>query len=300
MDLLAEELGDLEAFEFDMTLFGFELEDEHEIEKDNFDLDSVLNDGKEPIVKRGDIWQLGNHRLMCGDATSEEDVHALTDNKKASMVWTDPPWNVDYGTSNNPKWKNGQDRQILNDSMSSEDFKDFLYKTFSNMKSVLVDGAMVYVVMSAQEWGSMMQVMEEASYHWSSTIIWNKDHFVLSRKDYHTKYEPIWYGWLDNEKRLNPLTDRNQSDVWDIDRPIASPEHLNMKPMELAARSIHNSSMKDDIIIDLFGGSGTTLIVSEQTGRCCNMMELDPKYCDVIIKRFEDYTSKKAVQINAG
>lgn len=299
VDLLAGELGELEELDFDMLPFGFE-NDYVETIEDGFDIKGALQNIEEPVSRRGDIWQLGRHRLMCGDATSEEDVNALINGKRAAMAWTDPPWNVDYGSSFNPKWRNGTDRRILNDSMDSSEFGEFLYKSFICMRNVLMDGAMVYAVMSAQEWGNIMKVMEEAGFHWPSTIIWNKDHFVLSRKDYHTKYEPMWYGWLGNEKRLCPLTDREQSDVWDIDRPISSPEHPTMKPVELVARSIRNSSRKDNLIIDFFGGSGTTLIAAEQTGRVCNMMELDPKYVDVICARYENITGTKAVRIREG
>jgi DNA modification methylase len=157
---------------------------------------------------------------------------------------------------------------------------------------------MVYVAMSAQEWGNMMHVMRETGFHWSSTIIWNKNKLVLSRKDYHTKYEPIWYGWQGDGARLYPLTDRQQSDVWDIDRPNNSPEHPTMKPVELIGRSIQNSSNQGDIVIDFFGGSGTTLIACEQLNRTCYMMELDPKYADVIIDRWEKYSGEKAVRVN--
>ena len=134
-----------------------------------------------------------------------------------------------------------------------------------------------------------MDTLNQNGYHWSSTIIWNKDHLVLSRKDYHTKYEPIWYGWKEGESRLHPLKDRKQSDVWDIDRPTRSDEHPTMKPIALCARAIINSSDKDDIVLDLFGGSGSTLIACEQTDRTCLMMELDPKYVDVIRKRYAQF-----------
>jgi DNA modification methylase len=174
----------------------------------------------------------------------------------------------------------------MNDKMSTEAFGDFLTKSFKAMASISAPGAMTYVVMSAQEWGNVMNALEFTGYHWSSTIIWYKDSLVLSRKDYHTQYEPIWYGWLDGEKRLCPLADRKQSVVWEIPRPKKSDEHPMMKPISLAGKAINNSSRKGDNVLDLFGGSGTTLIASEQTERKCYMMELDPKYCDVIVKRY--------------
>ena len=220
---------------------------------------------------------------MCGDST-KEDVSILMDGAKADMIFTDPPWNVNYGAQqNHPSWK---PRTIKNDSMSTEDFKDFLSGAFTNMSNHSKDGAMAYVVMSAQEWANVMLTMFEADFHWSSTIIWNKDRMVLSRKDYHTKYEPIWYGWKNGEARLHPLLDRKQTDVWDFDRPHRSDLHPTMKPIPLVAKAIINSSKYDNIVLDLFGGSGTTLIAAEQTDRCCYMMELDEKYADVIVNRY--------------
>lgn len=181
--------------------------------------------------------------------------------------------------------------------MSTEDFKEFMYNSFKAMNNASKAGCMTYVVMSAQEWGNMMLTLAENDYHWSSTIIWNKDQLVLSRKDYHTKYEPIWYGWKAGESRLCPLEDRKQCDVWDFERPKRSDEHPTMKPVPLVARAITNSSKKGNNVLDLFGGSGTTLIACEQTGRKCFMSELDPKYCDVIIQRWENLTGKKAVKL---
>lgn len=248
----------------------------------------------ETRCKLGDIWQLGNHRLMCGDSTSKSDVERLMDGQKADMAFTDPPWNVNYGAVKEGNAQGYKPRTILNDFMGTEDFKEFMFKAFSCLNFAQKDGAMTYVVMSAQEWGNMMLTLAQNDYHWSSTIIWNKDSLVLSRKDYHTKYEPIWYGWKEGT-RLCPLEDRKQSDVWDVARPKKSEEHPTMKPVELVERAINNSSKQGDIIIDLFGGSGTTLIASEQTKRSCRMMELDPKYCDVIISRWETLTGKKAV-----
>ena len=248
----------------------------------------------ETRCKLGDIWQLGNHRLMCGDSTSKSDVEQLMNGDKADMAFTDPPWNVNYGAVKEGNAQGYKPRTILNDFMGTEDFKEFMFKAFSSLNFAQKDGAMTYVVMSAQEWGNMMLTLAQNDYHWSSTIIWNKDTLVLSRKDYHTKYEPIWYGWKEGT-RLCPLEDRKQSDVWDVARPKKSEEHPTMKPVELVERAINNSSKQGDIIIDLFGGSGTTLIASEQTKRSCRMMELDPKFCDVIITRWETLTGKKAV-----
>jgi len=296
LDMLGAELKELDDMMFDMSQFGFEEWAEVEPEEDGFDVDAALEEITEPVSKLGDIWRLGRHRLMCGDAMDKPTVNALMDTSTADLVFTDPPWNVDYGASTNPKWKNGKDRQIMNDAMSTEQFAEFLNKAFAATHDICKEGCMVYVVMSAQEWGSMMKVMADTGYHWSSTIIWVKDSLVLSRKDYHTQYEPIWYGWKDGA-RMHPLVDRKQSDVWEIERPRRSDEHPTMKPIELMSRAMQNSSKSGDIVVDLFGGSGSTMIAAEQTNRCCCMMELDPKYTDVIIKRWETYTGEKAVGI---
>ena len=288
-ELLDSELGDI--LDIDMSEFGFDIEIEEE-EPDEI-IDDEVPQEVETRCKLGDIWQLGNHRLICGDSTSIEQIDRLMNGEYADMVFTDPPWNVSYGQENE-RWKQ---RSILNDSMSTEDFKEFMYNAFKAMNNASKAGCMTYVVMSAQEWGNMMLTLAENDYHWSSTIIWNKDQLVLSRKDYHTKYEPIWYGWKAGESRLCPLEDRKQCDVWDFERPKRSDEHPTMKPVPLVARAITNSSKKGNNVLDLFGGSGTTLIACEQTGRKCFMSELDPKYCDVIIQRWENLTGQKAVKL---
>lgn len=287
--LMSELLGDLQAADFDMELTGFsdkELSNLFEkmnptvAEDDDFDPEPAA----EVFAQRGDIWELGKHRLMCGDSTIQADVDVLMNGQRAHMMFTDPPWNVDYGANHNhPSWKA---RKILNDKMDTQDFNEFLTGAFACFKAVALPGAMLYAVMSAQEWGNIMQVLDEMNYHWSSTIIWAKDNFVMSMKDYHTRYEPIWYGWLADAPRLCQLEDRKQDDVWDIPRPRRSNEHPTMKPVELVVKAIINSSYTNDLIVDLFGGSGTTLVAAEQTGRVCNMMELDPKYVDVIVRRY--------------
>lgn len=291
-DLLGEELDSI--FDIDMSGFGFDLTEEEEAEIIE---DEVPEPPVEPKAKLGDIYQLGRHRLMCGDSTDKECVERLMGGERAELGFTDPPWNVNYGAVKEDNAQGYKPRTILNDFMGTEDFKEFMNKAFACFNLAQKDGAMTYVVMSAQEWGNMMLTLASNNYHWSSTIIWNKDSLVLSRKDYHTKYEPIWYGWKEGT-RLCPLEDRKQSDVWDVPRPKKSEEHPTMKPVELVARAIQNSSKQGNIVIDLFGGSGTTLIAAEQTGRRCRMMELDPKYVDVIIERWENFTGEKAVLLN--
>lgn len=292
MDLVFNELIELDELGFDVELTGFEMPEElPEVVDDDFDEDSVPD---EPRTKLGDMWQLGDHRLICGDSTDANVIERLMGGCLADMVFTDPPWNVNYGATDHPTWKS---RSILNDYMPTEDFKHFMESAFLCMNNASKEGAMTYVVMSAQEWGNLMLALAENDYHWSSTIIWAKDQLVLSRKDYHTQYEPIWYGWK-NGSRLHPLKDRKQSDVWQIARPKRSDEHPTMKPVELVARAISNSSNKGDNILDLFGGSGTTLVASEQLGRACFMCELDPHYVDVIINRWETLTGREAVLID--
>lgn len=298
MDLIEE----IDTGDFDLSLTGYSDADLKEIIDSltepwsgEIEEDDVPEPPEIPVTKLGDIWIMGQHRLMCGDTTDAGSVEKLMAGSQADFVFTDPPWNVNYGAIEKDNAQGYKPRTILNDSMGTAEFKDFMSRSFRNMNLHSKDGCMTYVVMSAQEWGSLMLAMAENGYHWSSTIIWNKDHAVLSRKDYHTKYEPIWYGWKEGKARLCPLVDRKQNDVWDINRPTKSEEHPTMKPVTLVARAITNSSRPGGLVLDLFGGSGTTLIAAEQTGRKCCMMELDPKYCDVIIQRWENLTGLKGV-----
>lgn len=290
-DSLAALLKDLDTESYNIELTGFDWDEAEKLMKTLEKEDNSKDDEyeievpEEPISKPGDVWKLGRHRLMCGDSTLKKDIDILTEGKTVEMIFTDPPWNVNYGATEHPSWKS---RQIKNDCMSTEDFKEFMEKSFTRMAEALVVGGMVYVVMSAQEWGSLMPALADNGFHWSSTIIWNKDRLVLSRKDYHTRYEPIWYGWKDGAPRIHPLTDRQQCDVWDIPRPSKSEEHPTMKPVELVQRAIENSSKRGNFVLDQFGGSGTTLIACENAGRTCFMMELDPKYVDVIVDRYVD------------
>ena len=290
MEKLRIEFESLQDMDFNLEMSGFDMDEIADIidaadaaavgEEDDFEPELP----EIPKSQLGDIYVLGRHRLMCGDSTKIDQVGQMMDGDKADIVFTDPPWNVNYGADqNHPSWK---PRTIINDFMGTEDFKTFMFEAFKCMNEHSKPGAMTYVVMSAQEWGNMMLTLLQNDYHWSSTIIWNKDHLVLSRKDYHTKYEPIWYGWKDGESRLCPLEDRKQADVWDIDRPTKSELHPTMKPVELVARALNNSSKINSTVLDLFGGSGTTLIAAEQTKRHCRMMELDPKYVDVIVNRY--------------
>jgi DNA modification methylase len=260
-----------------------EMEDtELEAEEDDFE---VLEDGIETDIVIGDLFEIGEHRLLCGDSTDSDAVAKLMNAEKADMVFTDPPWNVNYGAVKEGNPMGYKPRTILNDAMSTDDFKDFMGSAFSMMAMHSKKGCPTYVVMSAQEWGNLMLALHENGYHWSSTIIWNKSHLVMSRKDYHTKYEPIWYGWLDGAPRLCPIEDRKQSDVWDVDRPTKSELHPTTKPIELINIALKNSSKTGNLIMELFTGSGSTMVAAHQLKRKCYGMELDPKYCQVIIDR---------------
>jgi DNA modification methylase len=264
---------------------------EAKIAEDDFDVKAEAEAIDEPVTQPGDIWLIGRHRLICADCRDTGQVSRLMAGAKAKMVFTDPPWNVAYGESNHLSWKQ---RTIKNDNMSSDEFYAFLLAAFKSMASVSEPGCVLYCVMSAQEWGRLMLALEETGYHWSSTIIWAKDRFVLSRKDYNTQYEPIYYGWLGSAARLCKVGDEKQSDLWQFDRPTKSPDHPTTKPVALAAKAILNSSHEGDVVLDLFGGSGTTMLACEQTNRACFMSECEGKYCDIIARRMAQHWNSDA------
>ncbi|MDR1464348.1 MAG: DNA modification methylase [Oscillospiraceae bacterium] len=300
MELLRQLVADLQAAEADVTLTGldpFEVEEMFKqrqpgvVQEDEFDAEAEAEQIEQPKSRAGDVWLLGRHRLLCGDSLDQKQVARLMDGQKARLCFTDPPWNVDYGGADHPSYRR---RRILNDKMTQEDFFEFLTDGAKALAAACEPGAMCYLFMSAQEWGSAMSAMQRAGFHWSSTIIWVKDAHVMSRKDYHTRYEPIWYGWLGDAKALCHLADRKQNDVWEIPRPRVSEEHPMMKPVTLAGRAIQNSSRPGDIVLDLFGGSGTTLIACEQTGRTARLSELDPRYADCIVKRYIEWKKSDA------
>ena len=253
--------------------------------------DDEIPEVKESKVKRGDIWKLGEHKIMCGDSTSFDDVDKLMNGEKADMVFTDPPYNINYGTIKHPKFKV---RDIKNDNMSSNDFKIFVEGFVENIK-VFCDG-IVYCWSGQGKDGRIMFTVLDEKLHNSTTIIWNKDQFTLGRGKYQNKYEPCWFGWVNSGK--NFTNDRTLTNVWDFKRPQKSELHPTMKPIELCENALNHSSIKNQIILDLFLGSGSTLIAAEKLNRKCYGMELDEKYCDVIIERWEQFTGKKAEKIN--
>lgn len=253
------------------------------------------------VSKRGDIWVCGPHRIMCGDSTMAEDVDLLTGGvATVDMIFTDPPWNVNYGDVAKDNAQNYKKRTITNDNLTPEEWKKFVDGTVAQLYRASRPGAPIYLVMSAQEWGIVDPALRAIGFHWSSTIIWAKDRLVLSRKDYHTRYEPIFYGWNAKAPRLVRLLDRKQDDVWEIPRPSSSELHPTTKPVELIERALRNSSKTNDVVLDAFSGSGSTMIACERMTRRCVTMELEPVYVDVGVKRWQEYTGKKATHAATG
>lgn len=245
-------------------------------------------DEGETLSKRGEVYQLGNHRVMCGDATNPEDVEKLMGGVKADMVFTDPPYNVDYVGKTKDALK------IDNDKQDPQSFHQFLYMAFALMHENSKAGASIYVCHADTERVNFTDAFREAGWKVAQVIIWVKDKFVMGRQDYQWQHEPILYGWKEGIKHYFN-GGRTQTTVWTIDRPTASKEHPTMKPLRLIVNALTNSSKEEDIILDTFGGSGSgsTLIASEQTNRICYTMELDPKYCDVIRKRYENFINNR-------
>ena len=300
-ELLKLELAELKAADFDLELMGFtdkELEDLLNGDESGGGLtedDAIPEAPVDPVSRPGDLWILGNHRLLCGDSTILSDVERLMGGQLADMAFTDPPYNVDYGNSAKDKMR-GKDRRIMNDDLG-EGFFQFLYDACLNL--LLVTKGACYVCMSSSELHTLQKAWIKAGGKWSTFIIWAKNTFTLGRADYQRQYEPILYGWKQGTDHFW-CGDRDQSDIWNYNKPRVNDLHPTMKPVELVERAIKNSSKSRDIVLDLFGGSGTTLIASEKTGRQARLIELDPKFVDVIIKRWEDYTGQQAVREDDG
>ncbi len=300
-ELLRVELDALQEEGFDLDLTGFDadaladlLVGEEPVNEGNTDEDAVPEVGDAPMSQPGDVWQLGPHRLLCGDATRAESYAALLGDGKADMVFTDPPYNVNY--ANTPKDKlRGTHRAILNDNLG-ENFEAFLRAALTPMLAHCC-GA-IYIAMSSSELDTLQTAFRAAGGHWSTFIIWAKHTFTLGRADYQRQYEPILYGWPEGAQR-HWCGDRDQGDVWQIRKPQKNDLHPTMKPVELVERAIRNSSRPGAIVLDPFGGSGTTLIAAEKSGRIARLMELDPKYCDVIVRRWEDFTGGTATRVAA-
>lgn len=295
IDILSQELANIE---FDMSDFGFELElDDIEEEKEIIE-DEVPDIPEEPKAKLGDIYQLGNHRLMCGDSTSIDDVNKLMNGEKADLLFTDPPYNVSIESKSKEILNSNNYSHIENDDLSIEDFKEFLNKVFNNANLILKDNASYYVfTCQGGDNELMMMMMRENGIKCRHQIIWVKDApvFSMGRLDYDYKHEPILYGW----KKKHNFYRKGEQDksVWEYKR-TENKLHPTMKPIELICNALLNSTKENDNVLDLFGGSGSTLIACEQLNRKCYCMELDPHYVDVIIQRWENFTGQKVVKLN--
>ena len=315
LDLLNDELFSIDTI--DMADFGFEVElpiEEHELTEDDYEVEVP----EEPKAKPGDIYQLGEHRIMCGDSTSTVDVKKLLAGETMDLVVTDPPYNVAI--------ENSQGMTIENDNMSADTFQEFLNKAFTNMNEALKPGGAFYIWHASRTQREFETALNEAGLEVRQQLIWNKNSLVLGRQDYQWKHEPCMYGWkegshyfinvrtetttieepLDLEKLtkdemktlLQTIYQETPTTVIDEHRPSKNTDHPTMKPIKLIGRLIRNSSKPGEKVLDLFGGSGSTLIASEELDRKCYMMEYDPKYVDVIINRWEEFTGQKAEKIN--
>ncbi len=286
-ELLAVELADLQGEDFDLSLTGFDADEiadllnggKHKVQDDGYDLSDALE--KAAFVNRGDIWTVGRHRLMCGDATSQEDVSALMDGRRANLVITDPPYGVSF--------KSSSGLTIQNDSMKDEEFYAFLLKAFENVAAHLESGGAAYVFHADTEGLNFRKAFIDAGFHLAGVCIWVKNSLVLGRSDYQWQHEPVLYGFLKNGK--HPwYSDRKQTTIWNFDKPKRNENHPTSKPLDLLAYPISNSSQENAIVIDTFGGSGSTLMACEQTNRICCSMELDEKYASVILRRYVEVT----------
>lgn len=292
--LLADLLLDLQESDFNLDLTGFEppeiddiLSNVHdkELSEDEFDVEEEL---KKPTVSRhGDIWQLGKHRVICGDSTKAETYKQLLDDRKANLVVTDPPYNVDVEETAG---------KILNDNMSDGDFYQFLLSMFTQVENHMEDDASIYVFHADTEGLNFRKAFKDAGFYLSGCCIWKKNSLVLGRSPYQWQHEPCLYGWKKKGKH-QWFSDRKQTTIWEYDRPKSSKDHPTMKPIQLMAYPIQNSSMSGTIVLDPFLGSGSTLIAADQTGRVCYGIELDEKFVDVIVKRYIEVTGDTEVTV---
>ena len=293
LELLALELDDLKVLDFDLDQTGFDdkelgkiLDTSKEASEDDYEPPVEI----ETSIQRGDLFRLGRHRLLCGDATRAEDVGRLMDGEKADMVFTDPPYNVDY------TGKTADALKIQNDKMEGGAFRAFLTDAFARMVESSKPGAPAYVCHADTEGYNFRGAFADAGWLLKQCIIWEKHHFVMGRQDYQWQHEPILYGWKPGPHRF--YGGRNLTTIWKVDRPMANREHPTMKPVALVAQAVKNSTKGGDIVLDLFLGSGTTLIACEQLGRTCYGMEISPQYCQVIIDRWEKLTGQKVERVD--
>ncbi len=300
-EMLRVELGELLAEDYDLDILGFTDDELDRLLTGPEDKQGLIDDDAVPelaetaISKPGDIWLLGDHRLLCGDSTKLYDVERVMGGALDDMIFTDPPYNVNYGATMKDKVR-GNKRKIKNDNLG-EDFYQFLYDACVNMLAVC-KGAL-YICMSTRELHTLHNAFGAAGGKWSDFLVWAKNTFTMGGSDYQRQYEPILYGWKDGTKHFW-CGARDQGNVWFFDKPTVNDLHPTMKPVGLVERAIENSSKTKDIVLDCFGGSGTTMIACEKTGRSARLIELDPKYCDVIVRRWQDFTGKVATLEETG
>lgn len=295
-ELLAVELSELEGADFNLDLLGFDeaelssiFDADKDVSDDDFDVEKEL---EEPCFsKTGDIWTLGKHRVICGDATKLETYKTLLENTKVNLVVTDPPYNVNY---------EGSAGKIKNDNMEDDKFYQFLFNSFVNMEQAMADDASIYVFHADTEGLNFRKAFQDAGFYLSGCCIWKKPSLVLGRSPYQWQHEPCLYGWKKKGKH-KWYAGRKETSVWEFEKPKKNADHPTMKPIALLAYPIKNSSMTNSLVLDPFAGSGSTLIACEQTGRICYAIELDEKYCDVIVKRYiEQIGNDKSVKVLRG
>ena len=291
-DILRVELESLEEMGYDLGLTGFDEKElasmfpADEAKEDDFDVDAELR--KPSFTKAGDVWTLGRHRLVCGDSTDPAVYSVLMDRGKANLVLTDPPYNFNY---------EGSAGKIKNDNMADEKFYEFLLAAFRNMESVMADDASIYVFHADTEGLNFRRAFADAGFYLSGCCIWKKQSLVLGLSPYQWQHEPCLYGWKKNG-RHQWYTGRKETTIWEFDKPKKNSDHPTMKPIPLLAYPIANSSMTNSVVLDPFGGSGSTLIACEQTDRICRTIELDEKFCDVIVNRYiEQVGSPEGVSV---
>jgi DNA modification methylase len=291
MDLLSVEMKDLDAEGFDLSLIGFGDDILSGLMAEETagltDEDAVPDVPENPVTVLGDVWLLGNHRLMCGDSTSIEALEALCGEHRADMWLTDPPYNVAY------EGKTKDALKIQNDEMGDDQFRQFLRDSYSAANAVMKAGAVFYIWHADSEGYNFRGAAHDIGWQVRQCLVWKKQTMVMGRQDYHWKHEPCLYGWKDGAGHLW-AADRKQTTILEFDRPSRSKEHPTMKPVELFEYQMLNNTKGGDLILDSFGGSGTTMIAAEKNGRHSRLMELDPKYCDVIVKRWCEFTGKDA------
>ncbi len=297
-ELLGIELSELKDAGFDLELTGFSTEEwealiaGEETDKEGLTDEDAVPEVLEPISKPGDLWVLGEHKVLCGDATKLDDYKRLLGDELVDMTFTDPPYNVNYANTAKDKMR-GKNRPIMNDNLG-DSFEQFLKDACANIV-VYTKGA-IYIAMSSSELDTLQSAFRASGGRWSTFIIWAKNTFTLGRADYQRQYEPILYGWKEGNDHYW-CGARDQGDVWNVKKPAKNDLHPTMKPVELVERAVRNSSKTKDLVLDPFGGSGSTLIACEKAGRRARLIELDPKYVDVIVKRWEEYTGQKAQMI---